>query len=114
MSITNEIKEKLILEAVLHAAIINKFGFTWNDEWQVYIYPEFGSPFLAWEDFEQISFEPFDYDGDRIDAVLFFGDSTIEFHFENSQEAINWTEVPNEIIRRVIDLIPNGVSSINL
>lgn len=108
MNITPEMKEKLVLESMLTAAVVNGMGLNWDDDLGLYTYPDYPSSFLGWDEMEMIVFDPFDYDGDRIDAVVFFGDGTIEFHFEESQETINWAEFPNDIIRRVIDIIPTG------
>lgn len=108
MNITPEMREKFTLESMLHAAVVNKTNLIWDDEFSVFVYPDNASSFLPWDSMEEIAITPFEYDGDRIDGVLFFGDGTVEFHLENSQEAINWAEFPNEIIRRVIDAIPNG------
>ena len=106
MEITPEMKEKLTLESMLTAAVVNGMGLIWNDD-EMAFYTS-GGDYIRWDEMEMIVFDPFDYDGDRIDAVVFFGDGTIEFHFEESQEAINWAEFPNDIIRKVIDIIPTG------
>lgn len=106
MNITPEMKEKLILDSMLTAAVVNGMGLIWNDD-EMSFYTSEGD-YIRWDEMEMIVFDPFDYDGDRIDAVVFFGDGTIEFHFEESQEAINWAEFPNDVIRKVIDLIPTG------
>ena len=108
MNITPEMKEKLVLESMLTAAVVNGMGLNWDDDLGLYTYPDYPSSFLGWDEMEMIVFDPFDYDGDRIDAVVFFGDGTIEFHFEESQEAVNWAEFPNDVIRKVINLIPTG------
>lgn len=106
MEITPEMKEKLVLDSMLTAAVVNGIGLIWNDDEMSFYTPE--GDYIRWDEMEMIVFDPFDYDGDRIDAVVFFGDGTIEFHFEESQEAINWAEFPNDVIRKVIDLIPTG------
>lgn len=106
MNITPEMKEKLILDSVLTAAVVNGMGLIWNDDEMAFYTSE--GDYIRWDEMEMIVFDPFDYDGDRIDAVVFFGDGTIEFHFEESQEAVNWAEFPNDVIRKVIDLIPTG------
>lgn len=106
MNITPEMKEKLVLDSTLTAAVVNGMKLIWNDD-EMAFYTSVGD-YIGWDEMEQIAFEPFDYDGDRIDGILFFGDGTIEFHFEKSQEAVNWAEFPNGVIKKVIDLIPTG------
>lgn len=34
--------------------------------------------------------------GDYIDAVLMFGDGTLEYHLKNEEDAINWSEFSEE------------------
>lgn len=59
---------------------------------------------MEWSDMETISlFNPIPYDNDKIDAVLFFGDGTIEFHFEKECDARNWAEFSNDYIKLIIE-----------
>lgn len=59
---------------------------------------------MEWHDMESISlFSPIPYENDRIDAVLFFGNYTIEFHLEKERDAINWAEFSNDYISMIIE-----------
>jgi hypothetical protein len=50
-----------------------------------------------------VDITPIEYDGDKIDGVLLFGDGTIEFHYASSMEAINYANFPFEIMDKVIE-----------
>lgn len=44
-------------------------------------------------EFESVNLErTIPFDGDEIDAVLVFGDGTVELHLKNEQDAYNWGE----------------------
>ena len=58
---------------------------------------------LEWDEYQYVDINPIEYDGDKIDGVLLFGDGTLEFHYKNSMEAINYAEFPFEIIDKVIE-----------
>ena len=42
-------------------------------------------------------------EGDYIDAVLMFGDGTLEYHLKNEEDAINWSEFSEEVNEKVIE-----------
>lgn len=46
--------------------------------------------------------ESIPYDNDAIDAVLLFGDGTIEFHLRDDTEAFNWSVFDADILERVL------------
>ena len=76
-------------------------GLTWNDEANSFMVN--GSP-MEWTDHEVIDLpNEVELDEDSIDGILIFGDGTIEFHYKNEQDAINWTEFSNEVIEKVIE-----------
>lgn len=58
---------------------------------------------LEWDEYQYVDINPIEYDGDKIDGVLLFGDGTLEFHYKNSMEAINYADFPFEIIDKVIE-----------
>ena len=58
---------------------------------------------LRWEEYQYVDITPIEYDGDKIDGVLLFGDGTLEFHYASSMEAINYTDFPFEIMDKVIE-----------
>jgi hypothetical protein len=63
---------------------------------------------MEWCDAEAISLSnPIPYDNDKIDAILFFGDGTIEFHLEKECDAINWYYFPTDFIKLVLEEINN-------
>ena len=76
-------------------------GIDWNDEVDLYMVN--GST-MEWTDHEVIDLpNEVELDEDFIDGVLIFGDGTIEFHYKNEQDAINWTEFSEEVIEKVIE-----------
>ena len=76
-------------------------GLTWNDEANSFMVN--GST-MEWTDHEVIDLpNEVELDEDFIDGVLIFGDGTIEFHYKNEQDAINWTEFSDEVIEKVIE-----------
>lgn len=63
---------------------------------------------MEWCDVEAISLSnPIPYDNDKIDAILFFGDGTIEFHLEKECDAINWYYFSTDFIKLVLEEINN-------
>lgn len=58
---------------------------------------------LRWEEYQYVNITPIEYDGDKIDGVLLFGDGTIEFHYASSMEAINYADFPFDIMDKVIE-----------
>jgi hypothetical protein len=58
---------------------------------------------LRWEEYQYVDITPIEYDGDKIDGVLLFGDGTIEFHYASCMEAINYADFPFEIMDKVIE-----------
>ena len=88
-------------EAILVALICDIFGLSWNDEANSYMVN--GST-MEWTDCETIDLpNEVKLDEDSIDGVLIFGDGTIEFHYKNEQDAINWAEFSEEVIEKVIE-----------
>lgn len=88
-------------EIRLITLIRNILGIDWNDE--VNSFMANGSP-MEWTDCETIDLpNEVELDEDSIDGVLIFGDGTIEFHYKNEQDAINWTEFSDEVIEKVIE-----------
>ena len=95
------IYEKLSNEIRLMTLIRGILGLTWNDE--TYSLMVNGST-MEWTDHEAIDLpNEVKLDEDYIDGVLLFGDGTIEFHYKNEQDAINWTEFSDEVIEKVIE-----------
>lgn len=91
--LANEIRLMTLIRDIL--------GIDWNDE--VGSYMVNGST-MEWTDCETIGLpNEVELDEDSIDGVLIFGDGTIEFHYKNEQDAINWTEFSNEVIEKVIE-----------
>lgn len=77
------------------------FALTWSDETMAFALND--SP-MEWTDYETIDLpNEVELDEDSINGVLFFGDGTIEFHYKNGQDAINWAEFNEEVIEKVIE-----------
>lgn len=88
-------------EIRLITLIRNILGIDWNDEVDSYMVN--GST-MEWTDCETIDLpNEVELDEDSIDGVLIFGDGTIEFHYKNEQDAINWTEFSDEVIEKIIE-----------
>ena len=94
--------EKILTNKVrLMTFIRDILGLTWNDETNSYMVN--GSP-LERTDYETIKLpNEINLDEDSIDSVLIFGDGTMEFHYKNLQDAINWAEFSEEVIEKVIE-----------
>lgn len=45
------------------------------------------------------------FQNDCIDGILVFGDGTIEFHLKNEQDAYNYSQFDNEIIKKILENI---------
>ena len=77
------------------------FALTWSDETMAFALND--SP-MKWTDYETIDLpNEVELDEDSINGVLFFGDGTIEFHYKNGQDAINWAEFNEEVVEKVIE-----------
>ena len=91
--LANEIRLMTLIRDIL--------GIDWNDEVDLYMVN--GST-MEWTDHEVIDLpNEVKLDEDSIDGVLLFGNGTIEFHYKNEQDAINWTEFSDEVIEKVIE-----------
>ena len=99
---TMQTYEKIFANAEKLTALIRDIlGIDWNDEVNSFMVN--GSP-MEWADHEVIDLpNEVELDEDSIDGVLIFGDGTIEFHYKNEQDAINWTEFSDEVIEKVIE-----------
>ena len=97
-----QIYEKMFsIEVRLMTLIRDILNAEWNDETNSIVLN--GSP-MEWTDHEVIDLpNEVELDEDSIDSILFFGDGTIEFHYKNEQEAINWAEFSEEVNEKVIE-----------
>ena len=103
-----EIMGLLALEQKLTATIVGKLGLIWNDEWNVYKFPDNKASFLPYDEYLSIDITPIPFENDYIDAVLFFGDGCIEFHYKEDMDALNWSEFSTEIIEQVLVNLANS------
>ena len=91
--LTNKVRLMTFIRGIL--------GLTWNDETNSYMVNS--SP-MERTDYEIIKLpNEIDLDEDSIDYVLIFGDGTMEFHYKNLQDALNWAEFSEEVIEKVIE-----------
>ena len=88
-------------ENVLTAYIQDIVGLTWDDSRDGVVLKE-TDELLEWDEYQYVEIHPVEVEDDRIDGILFFGDGTIEFCYEKSREAINFTHHSFEIIDKVI------------
>jgi hypothetical protein len=103
-----EIMGLLALEQRLTATIVGKLGLIWNDEWNVYKFPDNTASFLPYDEYLSLDITPIPFENDYIDAVLFFGDGCIEFHYKEDMDALNWSEFSTEIIEQVLVNLANS------
>lgn len=103
-----EIMGLLVLEQRLTAAMINKLGLIWNDDFGMYVLPDNKSSFLPYEEYLSVDIIPIPFENDYIDAVLFFGDGCIEFHYKEDMVALNWSQFSTEIIEQVLANLANS------
>lgn len=103
-----EIMGLLALEQRLTATIVGKLGLIWNDEWNVYKFPDNAASFLPYDEYLSVDITPIPFENDYIDAVLFFGDGCIEFHYKEDMDALNWSQFPTEIIEQVLANLANS------
>lgn len=103
-----EIMGLLVLEQRLTATIIGKLGLIWNDEWNVYKFPDNTASFLPYDEYLSLDITPIPFENDYIDAVLFFGDGCIEFHYKEDMDALNWSQFSTEIIEQVLTNLANS------
>lgn len=67
---------------------------------------------LEWDEFESIDIDnPVPYKDDKIDAILIFGDGTIEFHLQTECDALCWSDFEDELVKEVIRRISNEHSN---
>lgn len=101
----SDILNGLALESKMEKLIRVIIGLEWDDDNRLYRYIR-RNDFLNWDEYEFIEFKtPFPYEDDLIDGILFFGDATIEFHFQKSCEAENWATFDIDTITRVKDCL---------
>ena len=97
-----KIYEKMFsTEVRLMTLIRDILNAEWNDETNSIV---MNGSTMEWTDHEVIDLpNEVELDEDSIDSILFFGDGTIEFHYKNEQEAINWAEFSEEVNEKVIE-----------
>lgn len=65
---------------------------------------------VGWNDIECISLGRIvPYKDMAINAILLFGDGTLEFRDDNSEEAFNWSEFSNDFIEKIISLLNDKI-----
>ena len=90
---SNEVRLMTLIRDILNAE--------WNDETNSIV---LNGATMEWTDHEVIDLpNEVELDEDSIDSILFFGDGTIEFHYKNEQDAINWAEFSEEVNEKVIE-----------
>ena len=94
--------EKILTNEVrLMTLICGILGLSWNDETYSLMVND---STMELTDYEVIKLpNEVKLDEDSIDYVLIFGDGTMEFHYKNLQDAINWAEFSEEVIEKVIE-----------
>lgn len=90
---SNEVRLMTLIRDILNAE--------WNDETNSIV---LNGATMEWTDHEVIDLpNEVELDEDSIDSILFFGDGTMEFHYKNEQDAINWAEFSEEVNEKVIE-----------
>lgn len=98
----DELMKLLVLEQQLTSTIVGKLGLIWNDEWNVFKFPDNTASFLPYDEYLSLDIIPIPFENDYIDAVLFFGDGCIEFHYKEDMDALNWSQFSTDIIEQVL------------
>ena len=101
MGIRQKYEKMLANDERLMTLICGILGLTWNDETYSLMVNDSKREL---SDYETIKLpNEVELDEDSIDGVLIFGDGTMEFHYKNLQDAINWAEFSEEINEKVIE-----------
>ena len=101
MNIMQTYEKMFSIEVKLVTLIRSILKAEWNYETNSYIVND---STMEWTDHEVIDLpNEVELDEDSIDSILFFGDGTIEFHYKNEQDAINWAEFSEEVNEKVIE-----------
>lgn len=102
MTILKNKRRKIALGDILSKECMRVLNLSTNNDGCVI--NNFNGYVMEWHDLETIDlFNPIPYEDDRIDGILFFGDGTIEFHFEKECDARNWAEFSNDYIKMIIE-----------
>ena len=101
MGIRQKYEKMLANDERLMTLICGILGLSWNDETYSLMVNDSKREL---SDYETIKLpNEVELDEDSIDGVLIFGDGTMEFHYKNLQDAINWAEFSGEVIEKVIE-----------
>ena len=101
MDIIQKYEKMLTNDERLMTLICGILGLSWNDETYSLMVNDSKREL---SDYETIKLpNEVELDEDSIDGVLIFGDGTMEFHYKNLQDAINWAEFSEEVIEKVIE-----------
>ena len=101
MDIIQKYEKMLTNDERLMTLICGILGLSWNDETYSLMVNDSKREL---SDYETIKLpNEVELDEDSIDGVLIFGDGTMEFHYKNLQDALNWAEFSEEVIEKVIE-----------
>ena len=101
MDIIQKYEKMLSNDERLMTLICGILGLSWNDETYSLMVNDSKREL---SDYETIKLpNEVKLDEDSIDYVLIFGNGTMEFHYKNLQDAINWAEFSEEVIEKVIE-----------
>ena len=101
MDIIQKYEKTLANDERLMTLICGILGLSWNDETYSLMVNDSKREL---SDYETIKLpNEVELDEDSIDGVLIFGDGTMEFHYKNLQDALNWAEFSEEVIEKVIE-----------
>ena len=101
MDIIQKYEKMLANDERLMTLICGILGLSWNDETYSLMVNDSKREL---SDYETIKLpNEVELDEDSIDGVLIFGDGTMEFHYKNLQDAINWAEFSEEVIEKVVE-----------
>ena len=101
MDIIQKYEKMLSNDERLMTLICGILGLSWNDETYSLMVNDSKREL---SDYETIKLpNEVELDEDSIDGVLIFGDGTMEFHYKNLQDALNWAEFSDEVIEKVIE-----------
>ena len=101
MDIIQKYEKMLANDERLMTLICGILGLSWNDETYSLMVNDSKRELSDYETIKRPN--EVELDEDSIDGVLIFGDGTMEFHYKNLQDALNWAEFSEEVIEKVIE-----------
>ena len=82
-----------------------EFSGLWDAVWQTVAHEEGWDGNTDPGEHVYWDIEPYGYNFDKIDSVLFFADGTVEFHLKTEEDAYCWDTFPLEVIEDIFNCL---------